>query len=67
VPPIRLVLLDENGNQLYQWTEKLKVDRLKPKQEEQLVARLSSPPPNSRELVIEFEQDVPNEPIVGQQ
>ncbi len=54
VPPIRVILTGDNGNQLYQWDFTPDVTVLKAGQSAPFVTRLSSPPAGARHLTLEF-------------
>ena len=54
VPELRVVLTDDAMHELYQWTFDVGVPTLKPGAESSFVTRLSSPPPETRNLNIRF-------------
>jgi hypothetical protein len=49
-----VVLLDDAQHELYQWTFDPGVPTLKPGSESPFVTRLSSPPPEARNLNVSF-------------
>jgi predicted Zn finger-like uncharacterized protein len=54
VPEIRVVLLDDAKHELYHWTFDAGIPALKPGSESPFVTRLSSPPPEARNLNVRF-------------
>jgi predicted Zn finger-like uncharacterized protein len=54
VPEIRVVLLDDAKHELYHWTFDAGIATLKPGGESAFVTRLSSPPPEARNLNVRF-------------
>ena len=56
VPEIRVVLLDDMKHELYHWTFNAGVATLKPGAESPFMTRLSSPPPETRNLNVRFAQ-----------
>jgi len=54
VPEIRVVLLDDAKHELYHWTFDAGIPTLKPGAESPFVTRLSSPPPEARNLDVRF-------------
>ena len=54
VPDIRVVLLDEQQHELYRWTFDAGIPTLKPGAESPFMTRLSSPPPEARNLNVRF-------------
>jgi hypothetical protein len=54
VPIIRVVLSDQAKRELYHWTFDVGVPTLKPGGESPFVTRLSSPPPDARNVDIRF-------------
>lgn len=54
VPEIRVVLLDDAKHELYHWTFDAGIPTLKPGGESPFVTRLSSPPPEARNLNVRF-------------
>jgi predicted Zn finger-like uncharacterized protein len=54
VPIIRVVLTDDAKHEVYHWTFDVGVPTLKPGAESSFVTRLSSPPPEARNLNIRF-------------
>ena len=54
VPVIRVMLSDEAQHEIYHWMFDTGVQSLKPGAESQFVTRLSSPPPEARNLNIRF-------------
>lgn len=54
VPEIRVVLLDEAKHELYHWNFDAGIPTLKPGGESTFVTRLSSPPPEARNLNVRF-------------
>jgi len=54
VPVIRVVLSDEAKHEIYHWMFETGVQSLKPGEETPFVTRLSSPPPEARNLNIRF-------------
>ena len=54
VPIIRVVLTDDSKHEVYHWTFDVGVPTLKPGAESSFVTRLSSPPPEARNLNIRF-------------
>jgi predicted Zn finger-like uncharacterized protein len=54
VPIIRVVLTDDSKHEVYHWTFDVGVSTLKPGAESSFVTRLSSPPPEARNLNIRF-------------
>jgi predicted Zn finger-like uncharacterized protein len=54
VPEIRVVLLDDAKRELYHWTFDAGIPALKPGSESPFVTRLSSPPPEARNLNVRF-------------
>jgi hypothetical protein len=56
VPGLRVVLTDDSKHELYHWTFDVGVPTLKAGAESAFVTRLSSPPPEARNLNISFSQ-----------
>jgi predicted Zn finger-like uncharacterized protein len=54
VPEIRVVLLDDAKHELYHWTFDAGIPTLKPGGESPFMTRLSSPPPEARNLNVRF-------------
>jgi predicted Zn finger-like uncharacterized protein len=54
VPELRVVLTDDAKHELYHWTFDVGVQTLKPGAESPFLTRLSSPPPDARNLNIRF-------------
>jgi predicted Zn finger-like uncharacterized protein len=54
VPEIRVVLLDDAKHELYHWTFDAGIPALKPGSESPFMTRLSSPPPEARNLNVRF-------------
>ena len=54
VPEIRVVLLDDAKHELYHWTFDAGIPTLRPGAESPFVTRLSSPPPEARNLNVRF-------------
>jgi predicted Zn finger-like uncharacterized protein len=54
VPEIRVVLLDDAKHELYHWNFDAGIPTLKPGGESTFVTRLSSPPPEARNLNVRF-------------
>jgi hypothetical protein len=54
VPEIRVVLLDDAKHELYHWTFDTGIPALKPGSESPFMTRLSSPPPEARNLNVRF-------------
>jgi predicted Zn finger-like uncharacterized protein len=54
VPEIRVVLLDDAKHELYHWNFDAGIPTLKPGGESSFVTRLSSPPPEARNLNVRF-------------
>jgi hypothetical protein len=54
VPEIRVVLLDDAKRELYHWNFDAGIPTLKPGGESTFVTRLSSPPPEARNLNVRF-------------
>ena len=54
VPEIRVVLLDDAKHELYHWTFATGIPTLRPGAESPFVTRLSSPPPEARNLNVRF-------------
>jgi hypothetical protein len=54
VPEIRVVLMDDANRELYHWTFDVGVVSLQPGAESPFMTRLSSPPPEARNLNIRF-------------
>jgi hypothetical protein len=54
VPVIRVVLSDEGKHEIYHWMFEAGVPSLRPGAESPFVTRLSSPPPEARNLNIRF-------------
>jgi predicted Zn finger-like uncharacterized protein len=56
VPEIRVVLLDDAKHELYHWTFDAGIPTLKPGSESPFTTRLSSPPPEARNLNVRFSE-----------
>ena len=54
VPGLRVVLTDDTRRELYRWTFDVGVSTLKAGAESPFITRLSSPPPDARNLNISF-------------
>lgn len=54
LPRLRVGLRDENQNELYHWTFALDETALPPNEAASFITRLSSPPPESRDIEIRF-------------
>lgn len=54
LPRLRVGLRDENQNELYHWTFALDETALSPNEAVSFITRLSSPPPESRDIEIRF-------------
>ena len=54
VPVIRVVLTDQAKRELYHWTFDVGVPSLKPGAQSPFITRLSSPPPDARNVDIRF-------------
>lgn len=54
LPRLRVGLRDENQNELYHWTFALEEKALLPEASASFITRLSSPPPESRDIEIRF-------------
>ena len=57
VPEIRVVLLDNAKHELYHWTFNAGIATLKPGAESPFMTRLSSPPPETRNLNVRFAEN----------
>lgn len=54
LPRLRVGLRDENQNELYHWTFALEATALPPNEAAPFITRLSSPPPESRDIEVRF-------------
>ena len=54
LPRLRVGLRDENQNELYHWTFALEASALPPNEAASFITRLSSPPPESRDIEVRF-------------
>ncbi|WP_333670909.1 zinc-ribbon domain-containing protein [Parvibaculum sp.] len=57
LPRLRVGLLDEEQKELYHWTFALAETELPPSEATSFVTRLSSPPPESRDIEVRFVQE----------
>lgn len=56
LPRLRVGLLDEAQKELYHWTFALTEEELPPREATSFITRLSSPPPESRDIEVRFVQ-----------
>jgi hypothetical protein len=57
VPRLRMTLLDDNGRSVYFWTASAGTKALAPGEAAPFRARLAAPPPESRQVTVDFAPD----------